>query len=380
MSDVVLAVVLLLAAGGGAWLLADLRTVPRGAPDAGRPPSASVVIPARNEEATLPGLLASLRALPLVEIVVVDDSSVDATAAVARSGGATALPASPPPPGWTGKAWACQLGADAARGDLLLFLDADTVLEPDALAGLLELHERHGGLVSVQPYHRVEHTYEQLSSYFNVMSLMASGAFTRTPARHPMAFGPCLLTSRADYEAAGGHAAVRGEILDDVQLAAAYDRVGLPVRCAVGGDAIRMRSYPGGLRQLADGWTKNFASGASAAAAGPALVSGLWISAHHAVAVGAGLAVVEAATGWGASFTYGAPLLWAAAWVAVAVQLAWILCRIGSFRWWTWALFPVCLVAFDLIFARSALHTVLRRSVQWRGRDVALRASSEEVL
>jgi len=268
-SDVVLAVVLLLAAGGGAWLLADLRTVPRGAPDAGRSPSASVVIPARNEEATLPGLLASLRALPLVEIVVVDDSSVDATAAVARSGGATALPASPPPPGWTGKAWACQLGAGAARGDLLLFLDADTVLEPDALAGLLELHERHGGLVSVQPYHRVEHTYEQLSSYFNVMSLMA---------------------------------------------------------------------------------------------------------------VGAGLAVVEAATGWGASFTYGAPLLWAAAWVAVAVQLAWILRRIGSFRWWTWALFPVCLVAFDLIFARSALHTVLRRSVQWRGRDVALRASSEEVL
>ena len=254
------------------------------------------------------------------------------------------------------------------------------MLEPDALAGLLELHERHGGLVSVQPYHRVERTYEQLSSYFNVMSLMASGVFARTPARHPMAFGPCLLTSRADYEAAGGHAAVRGEILDDVELAAAYDGVGLPVRCAVGGGAIRMRSYPGGLRQLADGWTKNFASGASAAAAGPALASGLWISAHHAVAVGAGLAVVEAATGWGASMTYGAPVLWAVAWVGVAVQLAWILRRIGSFRWWTWALFPVCLVAFDLIFARSALHTVLRRSVQWRGRDVALRASSEEVL
>ena len=155
----------------------------------------------------------------------------------------------------------------------------------------------------MQPFHRVVRAYEQLSAYFNAMALLASGAFTRRPATRPMAFGPCLLTSRADYEAAGGHEAVRGEILDDVQLAAAYDRAGLPVRCAVGGRSIRMRSYPGGLRQLADGWTKNFASGASAAAPGPALAAALWVSAHHAVAVGAALALVEAVTGWGASLT-----------------------------------------------------------------------------
>lgn len=380
MTDVVLVVLLLAAAGSAAWLLADLRTVPcgsgRGAPAA----SVSVVIPARDEEATLPALLESLRALPLSEIVVVDDGSLDATASVARAAGATVLPASPPPPGWTGKAWACHLGVGATSGELLLFLDADTVLAPDALAGLLELHEGHGGLVSVQPYHRMELPYEQLSSYFNLMSLLASGAFTRRPSTRPMAFGPCLLTSRADYEAVGGHAAVRDEILDDVQLAAAYEQAGLAVRCAVGGRTIRMRSYPGGVRQLADGWTKNFASGAAAAAPGPALASALWVSAHHAVAVGAGLALVEVATGWGASVTYGDPALWAVAWLGFACQLWWFLRRIGSFSWWTWALFPVCLLAFDVIFARSAVHTVLRRSVRWRGRDVALRASSEKVV
>jgi len=171
-----------------------------------------------------------------------------------------------------------------AAGDLLLFLDADTVLAPDALSGLLELHERHGGLVSVQPFHSVVRPYEQVSLYFNVMSLLASAAFARRPGKQPMAFGPCLLTSRSDYERAGGHAAVRGETLDDVQLAAAYHRVGLPVRCAVGGHSIRMRSYPGGVRQMADGWTKNFASGASAAAPGPALAAVPWVGAHHAVA------------------------------------------------------------------------------------------------
>lgn len=381
MTDVVVAVLLLTAAGCAAWLLADLRTVPRCSVPSALAGSVSVVIPARNEESTLPTLLRSLRALPLGEVVVVNDASVDRTGEVARSGGATVLPATPPPPGWTGKAWACQIGADATSGDRLLFLDADTVLEPHALAGLLALHERHGGLVSVQPFHRVERPYEQLSSYFNVMALLASGAFTRTRSRRrrPMAFGPCLLTSRADYEAMGGHAAVRGEILDDVRLAAAYDRAGLPVGCAVGGAAIRMRSYPGGLRQLADGWTKNFASGAAAAAPGPALAAGTWIGAHHMVAVGAGLAVVEAATGRGSSLTYGSPLVWAVAWLGVAVQLGWILRRVGTFGWWTWSLFPVCLLAFDVIFARSTLHTMLRRSVRWRGRDVALRASVEEV-
>jgi 4,4'-diaponeurosporenoate glycosyltransferase len=372
---VVLGGVLLVAAACGWWLLADLRTVPRGSAYADRSASVSVVVPARDEEATLPALLESLRGLGLREVVVVDDGSRDATAAVARSGGATVLPGTPPPPGWTGKAWACHLGAGATSGELLLFLDADTVLGADALAGLLALHGTHGGLVSVQPFHRVERAYEQLSAYFNVMSLLASGAFTRRPAARPMAFGPCLLTSRADYETAGGHEAVRGEILDDVQLAAAYDRAGLPVRCAVGGDSIRMRSYPGGLRQLVDGWTKNFASGASAAAPGPTLGAGLWVCAHHAVAVGAALALVEAVTGWGASLTWGDPVLWAVAWVGFAAQLGWILHRIGSFRWWTWALFPVCLLAFDLIFARSAALTLVRRSVRWRGREVDLRSS-----
>jgi 4,4'-diaponeurosporenoate glycosyltransferase len=310
----------------------------------------------------------------VADIVVVDDDSQDATAYVARSAGADVLPAGPPPPGWTGKAWACHVGARAAGGDRLLFLDADTVLAPDALSGLLELHDRHRGLVSVQPFHAVERPYEQFSSYFNVVSLLASAAFARRPGARPMAFGPCLLTSRADYERVGGHAAVRGEILDDVQLAAAYHRAGLPVRCAVGGQSIRMRSYPGGIRNLADGWTKNFASGATAAAPGPALATVLWVSAHHAVAVGAGLALAEAVTGRRVALSYGHPVLWACAWAGVAWQLRSVLRRIGSFRWWTWAVFPAPLLAFDVLFARSAALTAVRRSVRWRGREVDLRA------
>jgi 4,4'-diaponeurosporenoate glycosyltransferase len=375
MAELVLVVLLLAALGSARWLLRNLRAVPGGQAAVDGDPSLSVVIPARDEERTLPPLLASLGRLAdgVPETVVVDDGSRDATGAVASSAGAGVVDPGEPPFGWTGKAWACHRGAHATHGDLLLFLDADTELSAEALRGLLALHRRHGGLVSVQPFHRVVRPYEQLSAYFNVVSLLASAAFTRRPPSHPMAFGPCLLTTRADYERAGGHAAVRGAILDDVELAAAYHRVGLPVTCAVGGRAIRMRSYRGGLRQLADGWTKNFASGAAATAPGPALATVLWVSAHHAVAVGGLAALVAAATGLQPPLSAGHPALWAVAWVTVAGQLASMLRPIGSFRWWTWALFPLPLVAFDVIFARSLALTAVRRTVRWRGRRVDLR-------
>ena len=377
--DLALVVLLLGAAVWAQRLVADLRTLPRADAATGATTApVSVVVPARDEEQTLPALLRSVaEQLPEVrEVVVVDDASRDGTAAVARAAGARVLPADTPPPGWTGKAWACHTGAAATTSDLVLFLDADTVLRPGALARLLAAHARHGGLVSVQPHHDVVRPYEQLSAYFNVVALMASAAFTRrdrdaaSPA--PMAFGPCLLTSREDYVHAGGHEAVRADILDDAALAAAYHRAGLPVWCAVGGDAVRMRSYPGGLRQLVAGWTKNIASGASDAAPSATAATVAWISAHHAVAVGALMSVLVAALGRGSSVVVGSPALWAVAYVAIALQLRWVLGRAGSFRWWAWALFPVPLLAFDLVFARSLVLTAVRRSVPWRGREVSL--------
>ena len=372
MADVVLLLLVLVAAAVPVLLLRDLRTVPPGrASTTG--PSVSVVVPARDEEQSLPALLAALHAstVPVAEVVVVDDGSRDRTAAVAWEGGARVLAAGSPPPGWTGKAWACHVGAEATTGDLLLFLDADTVLAPDALGGLLELQEQHGGLVSVQPHHRVPEAYEQLSAYFNVVALMSSDAFTAGSSRRPMAFGPCLLTSRHDHDAVGGHAVVRNEILDDVRLAQAYDRAGLPVTCAAGGPAVSMRSYPGGLAQLVSGWTKNIASGAAAAAPRASLATVLWISAHHAVAAGALLSAVGAVVG--RDLAAGSAVVWVLGWLVTSWQLRTLLRRAGSFRWWTWLLFPVPLLAFDLVFARSALLTVVRRSVRWRGRTVDLR-------
>lgn len=378
MVAVVLVVLGLLGSGVlGQRLLGDLRGVPS-APAPEPPPTVSVVVPARDEATTLPLLLESLGRLkhPPHEVLVVDDASDDQTARVARDGGAVVLAAGTRPPKWTGKAWACHRGAAASTGSVLVFLDADTVLAPDALDHLTALHARRGGLVSVQPFHRPVRAYEQLSAYFNVVSLMASGAFTRRPPSRPMAFGPCLVTASADYRSAGGHAAVRSEVLDDSMLAAAYVEAGLGVHCAVGGGTVWMRMYPRGWRQFAEGWTKNIASGAARAHPWSAWGAGLWLASHWMVAAAAALALAGTVPGASTVGTNAPCVLWALAWVAVALQLRSMLRRAGSFRWWTWALFPLPLLAFTVIFARSLLLTRVRGEVTWRGRCVPTRRAA----
>jgi 4,4'-diaponeurosporenoate glycosyltransferase len=353
----------------GAWLLGAVRTVgPRATRGDGRGIRVSVVVPARDEATTLPVLLRSIGALDPAphEVVVVDDGSTDGTAAVARAAGAAVVTAPEPPAGWLGKPWACHLGAEAATGSHLLFLDADTWLAPDALDRLVAEHARSGGLLSVQPHHVTEEPYEQLSAVFNVVAMMGTGAFAPRPSSSSSAaFGPCLLTSVTDYEAVGGHGAVRGEIVEDVRLARRYRARGLAVRCLAGGDAVGFRMYPGGSGQLVEGWTKNIAAGAGTAPPGPLQGTVLWVAALALVAVGA----VTGLAGWVAGGRAFPPVA-VAAWAVVALQLQWMLRRIGRFRWWTAVAFPLPLAAFVAVFARSLLVTLAHRPVTWRHRRI----------
>jgi hypothetical protein len=83
--------------------------------------------------------------------------------------------------------------------ELCVFLDADTEPKPDFLMRLLACHSQLGGLVSVQPYHRTEKAYEQLSLLFNLVGLLA----VPLGANCGVAFGPAMVTSRKDYERSG---------------------------------------------------------------------------------------------------------------------------------------------------------------------------------
>jgi 4,4'-diaponeurosporenoate glycosyltransferase len=354
------------------WLLCwRLPLLP---PAAGRAASGriSVIVPARNEAARLPRLLAALRSQsrPADEVVVVDDASTDDTAAVATAGGAHVIAAPPLPDGWTGKTWACWAGAGHATGDVLVFLDADTEPAPDLVARLVEAVERGGdhlGLVSVMPYHRMERLYERLSAFFSVISVMGIGAASaRRSAPVTGAYGPCLACTGHDYEALGGHQAVRAAIVDDVALAQRFRAEGLPVRVFGGRGVIRFRLYGSGLRDLVEGWSKNFASGAGSTPLARFLLVFAWVVGVGTAAQAPIREAVAAVAGWSGPGV----VLWMG-YAAFAVQLAIMLRPLGNYSWAS-LLFPVPLAAWFVIFFRSIIATA-RGQVRWKGRTVSVR-------
>ena len=233
-------------------------------------PEVSVIVPARNEEASLGACLESLSAQTGVafEIIVVDDGSSDRTRQIAQSfsGVCVISPGLLPMDGagksWTGKNNAVVAGAREARGSWLLFTDADTVHLPGSLAGALDEAKREqADLLSYSP--------EQIAVSFAERAVMPI-VFAELAAQYPpqkvrdpssgvvAANGQYVLVRRAAYDRVGGHAAVATEILEDVALARLFRDAGRRVSFRYGRDRVRARMYRN-WAQLREGWTKNLA-------------------------------------------------------------------------------------------------------------------------
>jgi glycosyltransferase involved in cell wall biosynthesis len=349
------------------WALAlRLPLLPPGTPSHHR--RLSVLIPARNEAATLPHLLAALAAQRLQpdEVIVIDDHSEDATAAIARNA-ATTLPIQviqppPLPPGWCGKPWALHHGVQASKGELLLFLDADTEPGPEFLDRLLAMHQQLGGLVTVQPYHRTQRPYEQLSMLFNLVGLLA----VPLGERCGVAFGPAMVSSRSDYERSGGHRAVANKVVEDWFLGHCYEQVGLPVSAYLGYGQIAYRMYPGGLGDMVIGFGKNFATAAGEVRWAWMLGVLLWISGLFWAA----WCLPASLLGWpmlGNHDLLPNGLIYG----AYALQLLVITRRVGRFTWIN-LIFPLPVLFFLVVFLLAILN-LERGQVQWKGRTVSTR-------
>lgn len=329
----------------------------------------SVIIPARNEETRLPPLLASLQRQDHdhFEVILVDDNSTDATAELARAAGARTIILTELPHGWLGKPHACWIGAREATGDLLVFLDADTELEPTGLRRIVGTHARHGGLVSIQPYHRMAKAYERLSGIFSIVMMGSIRSFTLAGDRiRPNgSFGPCMVCSREDYARTGGHRLVCAEIVDDVALAREMAKRGVRTSNFIGEGTISFRMYPGGLMDLADGWTKNFARGAMSTDPVILVMMIGWISSACASTNAMLKWPSEGPTAWAIAGTV--------AYSAYVLQQWWLLRKMGNFGLGTAASYPLSLVFFTLVFVRSLYRTLVRNSVRWKDRSIPVR-------
>ena len=351
----------------GWFLVQHLPELPAGQPT--QEHRLVVLIPARNEEKSLPRLLEALSRQQHQPdaVILVDDHSCDGTATVARSYAANLpLQVIQPPPlpdGWCGKTWALHQGVIASTEDppnddtVLVFLDADTEPKPEFLQRLLAAHERLGGLVSVQPYHRTERPYEQLSVLFNLVGLMAvplgSGC--------GVAFGPAMATSRGDYILSGGHLAVAGKVVEDWFLAHCFERVGLRVSAFIGHQQIAYRMYPGGLQDMVIGFNKNFATAAGEVHWPRMLAVLLWLSGLFWAA----WCLPAIVFGWP---IVGSRLLLPNFFVYTlyALELIMLTRRVGRFNWIN-LLFPLPVLFFLGVFLLAILN-LERGEVRWKGR------------
>jgi glycosyltransferase involved in cell wall biosynthesis len=342
---------------------AETITGPASTEQTNREPVVSVIIPARNEEACLGGCLESLVAQTGVpfEIIVVDDHSTDRTREIAASfPNVRVIEAGPLPSGWTGKNNAVTTGARQASGQWLLFTDADTVHLPGSIArALAEAGENAAELLSYSP--------EQIAVSFWEMATLPV-VFAELARQYPpskvsdplsaiaAANGQFILIRRDTYETVGGHAAIAGDILEDVALARAVKSSGRKIRFRYAADAVRTRMYRN-YAQLRDGWTKN-------------------------------LALLFPSPGWLAMKTLA---LWVIPWIAISLAFAgrwwWCAISMGAFFFliarlrranfdlameFLGALFGMPMFAYLLLRSK---HAHADGSVPWKGRTYSDKAN-----
>jgi chlorobactene glucosyltransferase len=236
-------------------------------------PMVTVICPARNEARHIGDFVrtALATAYPHSELIVIDDHSTDGTGELARTAGAgdprlTVISAPPLPAGWFGKQWACHVGAQQARGAVLLFTDADTRHSPDLLTrGVHALQRRGSDLLSVAGRQELVSFWERVvqPTIFSVLFSTFGGTEAVSKTTRPrakIANGQCFLVRRESYDALRGHDAVRTFVAEDLMLAQQWCVAGRQVHLVAGLDQLSTRMYSS-LAEIVEGWSKNVWAG-----------------------------------------------------------------------------------------------------------------------
>ena len=231
-------------------------------------PSLSILVPARNEAPNIEACLRSVFAAGWpgrLQVVAIDDRSTDGTGEILARLAAVehrliVIPGADPPPGWLGKPHALHLGQAAATGDWLLFLDADVRVTPGGLELLMgRAIAQEAEMASALGRLTVESFWERVVQT-RIGAVIAGGnplpEVNDPEHERALANGQCLLFRREAYDRMGGHEAIRGSVLDDVDFAKRAKAQKLRYRLYYGPAVFSCRMYTG-LGEIWNGWTKN---------------------------------------------------------------------------------------------------------------------------
>lgn len=327
-------------------------------------PSVSIVVAARDEAARVEEAVRSLLAIdyPRLSVVAVDDRSSDGTGAIldrlaASDARLRVIHLTSLPQGWIGKCRALAEGEAAAGGEWILFTDGDVVLAPDALRRAVS-HGIRGGVDHVAVGIDVE--VEGLGEAVFVAYFLLIFFITQRPwgasdprSRDHIGIGAFNLVRRVAYERAGGHAALRMELLDDLGLGLIVKRSGGTTLFALPDGKVRTR-WHAGIGGLIRGVEKN---------AFPAMDLRVWFTAY-AVTMQLLTSLVPIVALFAASpWTRALGILaWSGVFLAYSVTAGY-----ARIRTWQAVLMPVGAILFAFAIVRSAAITLSRGGVTWRG-------------
>jgi hypothetical protein len=326
--------------------------------------SVAILLPVRNEADRVEPCLTSLLR-QIGQIHVLDDGSTDGTADLVRKIGGDRVQlhaGAPLPPGWLGKPHACRQLADlAGDADVLVYIDADVVLEPGAIASAVALMRRTG-VTLLSPYPRIAGAGRLVQPLlqWSWLTFLPLRAMERSPRPSlAAAGGQWLVIDRVGYEKAGGHAAVRDDVLEDIGLARAVKRSGGRIVLADGSrfaTCHMYRTWP----ELTAGYAKSlWASFGTGFGAGAVVLTLLFLYALPPLATAISLATGHVELALVAAVAY----LLGVAGRGVAASAT------GSRPWPDALLHPASIAVFAWLVARSfRLHR--RGAVTWRGRPV----------
>ncbi|MDA8025619.1 MAG: glycosyltransferase [Actinomycetota bacterium] len=336
-------------------------------PDLKTASKVSVLIPARNEGASIFTLLSSLATAFRgsdfsYEVIVANDGSTDETAAVAMSFDFVQVidVAAGIRSGINGKSNALFAAFEHASGDILVFLDADVRVGDKFLSAIRTVAGDSGiDLLSVQPHHNAQTLGESFALTFNIVSLYSSLISNRSHRRPQLAFGPVFVTKRKCYLAAGGHAMILGEVVDDVALSRLYFESALKVVTLLDKRLATFRMYPFGFRQMVEGFTKNFVAGATSLSPLGSLVGFGYIFAFLALDISIVRDFIQLRIVRGL-------FLYAVTTCLIAFEAR----VVGRFKVCAIALHPLTFCIFVFVFVRALLRRALSLPNTWKGRAI----------
>ncbi|SER47133.1 glycosyltransferase [Salipaludibacillus aurantiacus] len=353
----------------GVWVLTNAICLPRlkddRASSAGLSPRVSVLIPVRNEERNIEGLVQSLKSLSYKnsEFIILDDSSTDATRrllekTIGNDQRFTIIEGKPLPDGWVGKVHACHQLAFRSSAGYLLFIDADVRLHPQTIERSLNAVKSDTGLVTGFPRYPVKsflgHLLVPMQHFVVLLHLPVLLAnLTRWPAA-TAAHGSFMLFRRDAYTSMGGHEKVKNSLVEDVHIAREIKKNGYKVRLVNNTNSVLCYMYETS-REVWEGFSKNLFPGLGR---NPFIVIGL-IFFYFVFFI---LPLPIAAAGLiQNNLILLFPLL-----LTMLIKLTVDL--FTGQKWWLFSLTPFALLSMILLMIYSSYLGLSQRGFEWKGR------------